>query len=182
MKIDKGSLVAVDVRMYDAQGNLLEESEEPLVYLQGHDDIFPGIEDALQGKESGFETSISLQPQDAFGEYDPELISVVPLGELGDDVEVGASIDGLPGDRDAGRTYVVTDIAADVAVLDGNHPLAGRTLRFDIKVVSVEAATEEDLVSAEASARIVEVLLGDDDSDENSGQSAGARSASRRLH
>jgi len=148
MKIDQGALVSLDVTLYDAQGNLLEHSDEPLVYLHGHDDIFPRIEAALLGKEVGARVALQLEPEDAFGDYDPALVVLMPLDNLGEGVEVGMRVEGDGGQGAPGRIFTITDIAEGMAVLDGNHPLAGYALRFDITVVDVRGASAEELAES----------------------------------
>jgi len=148
MKIEDGCLVGLDVSMFDAQGELLEQTESPLVYLHGAQDIFARIEAALTGQEPGYRATVMLEPEDAFGEADPSLVHLVECRTLGPKVEVGMRHEGLPGQPD-GRIYTVTDIAEGVAVLDGNHPLAGWVLRFDLHVRSVERASDEELAAAE---------------------------------
>ena len=148
MKIEDGCLVSLDVSMYDAQGQLLEHSASPLVYLHGAGDIFPRIEAALAGQEAGHRTSVMLEPEDAFGDADASLVHLVECRRLGPKVEVGMRFEGLPGRAD-GRIYTVTDIAEGMAVLDGNHPLAGYALRFDLHVHAVERASEEELAAAQ---------------------------------
>jgi FKBP-type peptidyl-prolyl cis-trans isomerase SlyD len=148
MKIAAGTLVRLDIAMYDAQGQLLEASVTPLVYLHGAQDIFARIEQALEGQQAGFAVSLRLEPREAFGDDDPSLVHLVPLAQLGEGAAVGLRYAGLPGAPDDGRLYTVTDIAAGMAVVDGNHPLAGRALRFDLKVVGVEAADPADLAAA----------------------------------
>ncbi len=145
MKIANGTLVTLDVKMYDAQGNLLEASNEPLVYLHGANDIFPKIEAALVDQEPGFEALLQLEPTDAFGEDDANLLHLVPRAALGPHAKVGLKVEGVPGQPKDGRIYTVTELTDSVAVLDGNHPLAGRALRFKIRVRKVEEATEEEL-------------------------------------
>jgi len=157
MKIDQGALVSLDVTMYDAQGNLLEHSEEPLVYLHGHDDVFPRVEEALAGKEAGARVALQLEPEEAFGDYDPELVLLMPLENLGEGVQVGMRVEGDGGEGGAGRIFTITDIAEGMAVLDGNHPLAGFALRFDITVTDVRSATPEELADAD-SQRLPEFL------------------------
>jgi FKBP-type peptidyl-prolyl cis-trans isomerase SlyD len=142
MKITAGHLVSLQVKMYDAQSELLEESEVPLVYLHGTGDIFPKIEQALEGQGTGFATSVWLEPEDAFGDDDASLLHLVPVAKLGKDVDLGMQFEGVPGQPPDGRLYRVVDLTDDVAVLDGNHPLAGRALRFDVEVVGVEPATD----------------------------------------
>ena len=149
MKIDHGALVSLDVTMYDAQGNLLEHSEEPLVYLHGHDDVFPRVEEALAGKEAGARVALQLEPEEAFGDYDPALVLLAPLENLGEGVEVGMRVEGDGGQGAPGRIFTITDIADGMAVLDGNHPLAGLALRFDIAVIDVRGASPEELSDVE---------------------------------
>jgi hypothetical protein len=110
MKIDEGSLVSLDVSLYDAQGDLLEQSDEPLVYLAGHDDILPGIEAALMGKRAGDKVMLQLEPEEAFGDYDPELVLLVPVEELGEGVSTGMRVDGESAGS-SGRIFTITDIA-----------------------------------------------------------------------
>jgi FKBP-type peptidyl-prolyl cis-trans isomerase SlyD len=150
MKIDHGALVSLDVTMYDAQGSLLERSDEPLVYLHGHDDVFPRVEQALAGKETGARIALQLEPEEAFGDYDPALVLLMPLDNLGEGVEVGMRVEGDGGQGTPGRIFTITDIAEGMAVLDGNHPLAGLALRFDITVVDVRAAGVDELGESEA--------------------------------
>ncbi len=145
MKIADDALVSLDVVMYDAQGNLLEKSDSPLVYLHGRDDIFPRIEQALAGKEVGARVMLQLEPEDAFGDYDPELVMLAPVKDLGTDVVVGLRVEAVgPGGEDP-CLFTITDIADGTAVLDGNHPLAGMALRFDIRVVEVRVASAVEL-------------------------------------
>lgn len=150
MKIGQGAIVSIDVAMYDAQGNLLEHSDEPLVYLHGHDDVFPRVEEALSGKEAGARVALQLEPEDAFGDYDPALVLLMPLENLGDGVEVGMRVEGDGGKGTPGRIFTITDIAEGMAVLDGNHPLAGLALRMDITVVDVRGASSDELSEADA--------------------------------
>jgi FKBP-type peptidyl-prolyl cis-trans isomerase SlyD len=152
MKIGDGSIVSLDVLMYDAQGSLLERSEEPLVYLHGHDDIFPSIEAALAGKEAGARVAVQLEPEDAFGEYDPELVLLMPLDDLGEGVTVGMRVEGDTDHGQPGRIYTITEMAEGMAVIDGNHPLAGLALRFDITVLDVRRASGDELEEAESGA------------------------------
>ena len=149
MKIEDGCLVSLRVRMFDAQGNLLEETDAPIVYLHGVGDIFPRIEAALIDQAPGFRITLTLEPEEAFGDFDAEQVHLVEIAKLGGAVAAGMRFEGLP-ERADGRTYLVTDVAEGVAVLDGNHPLAGRTLRFDVEVVAVQPATADELVAAES--------------------------------
>jgi FKBP-type peptidyl-prolyl cis-trans isomerase SlyD len=151
MKIAKNTVVTVHYKLSDAQGNLIEESREPMVYLHGgYENTLPKIEEALDGKETGYATTIHVDPEDAFGEYDANLVKVEPRNRLPTPLEIGMQFEGTP-DSDGGEDgeesliFTVTDIADDKVVLDGNHPLAGIALRFELNVSEVRAATDEEI-------------------------------------
>jgi FKBP-type peptidyl-prolyl cis-trans isomerase SlyD len=150
MKIEAGCRVSLNVRMSDAQGHLLEETDAALVYLHGVNDIFPAVERALAGRQAGERIALQLEPEQAFGDYDVERVHVVDCAQLGPDVGVGLQVEGLPGQAGDERIYRVTDVSDEVAVLDGNHPLAGYALRFEIEVVAVERASADELAAATA--------------------------------
>ncbi|MBC7414227.1 MAG: peptidylprolyl isomerase [Herminiimonas sp.] len=149
MKIAKNTVVTVHYKLSDAQGNLIEESQDPMVYLHGgYENTLPKIEEALDGKEVGFNTTIQVEPDDAFGEYDPALVKVEPRNRLPTPLEVGMQFEGMPdGDNEEEEAliFTVTDIADDKVVLDGNHPLAGMALRFTLNVSEVRIATDEEV-------------------------------------
>ncbi len=148
MKIAKDTVVTVQYKLSDAQGNQIEESREPMVYLHGgYENTLPKIEEALEGKETGYETTIQVEPDDAFGEYDPALVKVEPRDRLPTPLEVGMQFEGMAEgeDEDGSLIFTVTDIADDKVVLDGNHPLAGMALRFTLNVTEVRAATAEEI-------------------------------------
>ena len=147
MKIAKNTVVSVKYKLSDAQGQLIEESQEPMVYLHGgYENTLPKIEEALDGKETGYNVTIQVEPADAFGEYDAELVKIEPKNRLPSPIEVGMQFEGSPDDEnEAAVIFTVTEIADDKVVLDGNHPLAGIALRFDLSVSEVRAATEEEV-------------------------------------
>ena len=150
MKIAKNTVVTVHYKLSDAQGNLIEESSEPMVYLHGgYEGTLPKIEEALDGQEVGYNTALQVEPDDAFGEYDSNLVKIEARNRLPTPLEVGMQFEGTPdGDDDDEQAliFTVTDIADDKVVLDGNHPLAGIALRFDLTVGDVRVATEEEIV------------------------------------
>ncbi|HEX7646324.1 MAG TPA: peptidylprolyl isomerase [Noviherbaspirillum sp.] len=150
MKIAKNTVVTLHYKLSDAQGNLIEESTDPMVYLHGgYENTLPKIEEALDGKDVGYETVVHLEPEDAFGDYDPSLIKIEPRNRLPEPIEVGMQFEGTPDGEDAEEEsliFTVTDIADDKVVLDGNHPLAGMALRFSLNVAEVRAATEDEVM------------------------------------
>lgn len=148
MKIAKNTVVTLHYKLSDAQGNLIEESREPMVYLHGgYDNTLPKIEEALEGKDKGYQTTIQVEPADAFGEYDASLVKIEARSRLPEPVEVGMQFEGTPdeGSEEDSLIFTVTEIAEDKVVLDGNHPLAGMALRFSLDVADVRAATEEEI-------------------------------------
>jgi FKBP-type peptidyl-prolyl cis-trans isomerase SlyD len=152
MKIAKNTVVTLHYKLSDAQGNLIEESREPMVYLHGgYENTLPKIEEALEGQDVGYETTIQVEPEDAFGEYDASLVKIEPRNRLPSPLEVGMQFEGTPDTGEAGDAgedsliFTVTDIADDKVVLDGNHPLAGMALRFTLNVAEVRTATAEEI-------------------------------------
>jgi FKBP-type peptidyl-prolyl cis-trans isomerase SlyD len=147
MKIAQNTVVTVRYKLSDAQDNLIEESHEPMIYLHGgYENTLPKIEEALDGKEAGYETVIQVEPGDGFGEYDAALVKIEARSNLPTPLEIGMQFEGTPDDNEEETTvFTVTDIADDKVVLDGNHPLAGMALRFALFVKDVRAATEEEI-------------------------------------
>jgi FKBP-type peptidyl-prolyl cis-trans isomerase SlyD len=149
MKIAKNTVVTVNYKLSDAQNNLIEDGRQPMVYLHGgYENTLPKIEEELDGKETGYASTIQIEPEDAFGDYDASLVKVEPRNRLPEPLEVGMQFEGMPGGDDGDEEamiFTVTEIADDKVVLDGNHPLAGMALRFELEVVDVRAATDEEI-------------------------------------
>lgn len=148
MKIGKNTVVTVQYKLSDAHNNMLEDGQEPIVYLHGgYENTLPAIENALDGKEVGYSTTIQVEPEDAFGEYDPGLIRIEDRDKLPSPLEVGMQLEGTPeeGEDSEPMIFVVTEIADGKVVLDGNHPLAGIALRFVLNVTEVRSATPEEI-------------------------------------
>ena len=147
MVISKDSVVTLSYELSDSDGNILEEVGSKMAYIHGHAGIFPLVEAGLAGKAVGDKFDISLEPEDAFGEYDEKLIRIEPKEVFPANLEVGTQFEGLPpGDEDdKWVVYTVTNIADGQVVIDGNHPLAGERLIFKCTVDEVRAATAEEL-------------------------------------
>ncbi|HMV17019.1 MAG TPA: peptidylprolyl isomerase [Zoogloea sp.] len=146
MQIAKNTVVTLDYQVRDPDGNMIDDGAHPLVYLHGgYDGIFTVIEEALQGKNVGEQLNVKLQPDDAFGEYDEELVLVEDASLFPDNIEVGMSFERVGEDGEDEQIYRITDIADGKVVVDGNHPLAGTALVFDITIKSVRAATAEEI-------------------------------------
>lgn len=145
MKIEKNTAVTLRLKVSDAQGKLIEDDKEPMVYLHGgYGNTLPKIEEALEGQEPGFQTTLALAPEDAFGLRDEELMRTIPRSQFPPGVKVGGQLEGRGSD---GREQIfhVSKIKGQLVILDGNHPLAGKALRFAIKVVDVRLASAEEI-------------------------------------
>ena len=127
------------MELHDAQGVQISAPSE-LSYLHGgYGEMLPALEQALEGKGAGESVQMQLEPEQAFGEYVPELLRVEPLGRYGEGVTIGMQIE------EAEKIYTVTDVAGGSVVMDANHPLAGMALRFSVVILTVRAAREEEI-------------------------------------
>ncbi len=151
MQIATDKVVAIDYTLTDDQGQVLDtsEGEGPLHYLHGAQNIIPGLENALGGKSPGDALRVTILPDEGYGERNDELVQAVPRSDFEDvdDLELGMQfhVDD-EGDDDEGEAIVtVVEIDDETVTLDGNHPLAGVTLHFDVTIREVRDATEEEL-------------------------------------
>ena len=146
MQVAKDTVVALSYELFDTDGNLIEKTDQPIEYLHGgYDGIFPLVERALDGKNIGDTCRVRLEPEDAFGDYDAELVHVEPRSKFPGNVGVGMQFEGRGSTSEETLIYTVTDIAEDKVVVDGNHPLAGQTLDFACTISAVRTATDEEL-------------------------------------
>jgi len=153
MEVAADTVVRLDVELHDLWGNCLQRSDSPITYLHGgYDDLVPALERALAGKQPGERLTVRLEPEEAFGEYDENLLRVEPRASFPTALEVGMQFEGIPGGAADGVIYTVTDIAGDRVVLDGNHPLAGIAVEFRCTVREVRAATPREVAAGRAAA------------------------------
>lgn len=150
MEIRNPSVVSLTWRLEDAQGELIDELNEPTEFLVGGDDLLGKVEEALIGQSTGFETTLHLEPEHAFGDYDSQLVFFEARQLFPEALEEGMQFDGPPEgsqtpDMPRDVIYTVTEVYETHVVLDGNHPLAGISLRLALKVVDVREATEEEV-------------------------------------
>ncbi len=146
MLIAKNKVVSLQYELYDDANELIDKPEEPLSYLHGgYDGIFDLVEEALEGKTTGDSIDLTLEPEDAFGDLEEELIRVEDVSVFPSDVEAGMMFEA--DDPQTGETLLfrVVDIADGKAVVDANHPLAGMTIRFKATVSEVRDASEEEI-------------------------------------
>lgn len=151
MKITPQCVVALTWTLKDTLGEILDELDEPVEFLLGGDDLLAKIEESLQGHEAGATIDLHLEPENAFGDYDENLVFLEARKLFPAELEEGLTFDGaaLPAgvnpDTPTDHIYTVTEIYPEHVVLDGNHPLAGIAIRLNLKVESVREATEAEI-------------------------------------
>ncbi|AQM18673.1 peptidylprolyl isomerase [Vibrio sp. V09_P4A23P171] len=147
MKIEKNVVVSLAYQLVLEDGAVVDQStvDAPLDYLHGHNNLITGLENELEGKVVGDKFTATIAPEEAYGEYNDELVQRVPAEVFQgvDEIEVGMR---FLADTDQGQIPVeITEVDGDEVVVDGNHMLAGQTLTFDVEVVAIRAATEEEI-------------------------------------
>lgn len=150
MNITKNTVVTLTFRASDASGKLLEDGKTPRAYLHGgYGNTLEGIEKALEGHAAGYQATVILPPADAFGERDESLVTTIPKSEFPPGVKVGGQLDGHDAEGRQ-QVFTVVKIKGPVVHLDGNHPLAGQTLTFQLKVLDVRTASDEEITHGHA--------------------------------
>jgi FKBP-type peptidyl-prolyl cis-trans isomerase SlyD len=154
MQISENSVVAIEYTLIDDQGQVIDTSDgrEPLVYLHGHSNIIPGLEQAIEGQEPGAELEVTVPPEDGYGPYRDELVQDVPREAFAgvDKVEPGMS---FRAESNSGpMTVLVREVGDETVTVDGNHALAGKVLNFKVAVKSVREATAEEISQGAAQA------------------------------
>lgn len=149
MQISKNKVVALDYTLKDDNGKVIDtskgEGRDALVYLHGADNLIPGLETALEGKGAGDELSVTIAPEDAYGARDGSKVVDIPKTRFGDqEIKAGAryNASGPEGDM---LVFTVVEVKEDSVMVDANHPLAGMQLNFDVKVMDIREATEEEI-------------------------------------
>lgn len=146
MQIAMNTVVTMTYQLKNSKGEMLEESQEPVAYLHGgFDNIFPKVEEAMHGKNIGDTVEVTLEPDDAFGDYDEELVQIEPESAFpADNLKEGMQFEG---EDESGEViiYTITDIANGKVVVDGNHPWAGERLLFIATITDVRKANSEEI-------------------------------------
>ena len=147
MAITRDSVVTIHYTLKDDEGTVIDSSAagEPLAYLHGHGNIVPGLERELTGHDTGDKVSVRVPPAEGYGEYDKSLVQSVPRRALRGITDVQPGMHLHAQTEEGTRTVTVTRVQSDMVTLDGNHPLAGKHLNFDIQIEDVRQATEEEL-------------------------------------
>ena len=163
MLIHAPCVVSLTWKLSDAQGQAIDELTQPVEFFYGGDDLLAKVEEAIAGQEEGYAATLHLEPEHAFGEYDPELVFFEERSVLPEVVEPGMQFEGPPpGSKTPGldpeALYTVTEVYPEHVVLDGNHPLAGIALRLALTVAAVRAASDEELEARSVGSGTVSVL------------------------
>ena len=145
MKIEKDTAVTLQLTITDDAGKPIDTGSDPMVYLHGgYENTLPKIEEALEGQEAGYQVKLTLSPEDSFGERNEALVTTIAKKDFPPGVKVGGQLQGR-GEDGEDHVFTVMKIKGDTVHLDGNHPFAGKTLRFAIKVMEVRAASAEEI-------------------------------------
>jgi FKBP-type peptidyl-prolyl cis-trans isomerase SlyD len=173
LKIQNGCIVELSYQLKDEEGGVVEQSgtDGPMSYLHGYGEIPSGLEAKLDGVEEGTALEVTLQPGEAFGDYDPEKILAVPRDQFpadaeivpGDMITVSVADDDDPEAETGEMDTRVVEISPDAIVLDANHPYAGKKMTFDLTVLRVRVASEEEIAEHES----------DEDDDDEDGDESG---------
>jgi FKBP-type peptidyl-prolyl cis-trans isomerase SlyD len=147
VEITADRVVLIHYTLKDDAGAVIDSSSgaDPLAYIQGHGNLVAGLEKALEGKKDGDTVAVSVSPADGYGKYDAALIQRVPKRSLQGSGEIKKGMQFQGQTPDGMRLFTVTAVVGDMITLDGNHPLADKTLHFDVDIVSVREATAEEL-------------------------------------
>ena len=146
MNIADRTVVALQYTLKNATGEVLDQAsrEDPLCYLHGAGNLIPGVEKALVGNTAGAKGEATVPPEEGYGQRDDQLVIQVPRAELPEgDLQLGMQFQVQH--EDGVGIVTLTEMQGDAVTLDGNHPLAGETLHFEMEVVEVRAATDEEL-------------------------------------
>lgn len=149
-RIEKNVVVGINYRLTLDDGTLVDSTEDrgPMEYLHGHGNLIPGLEQALDGLEVGADLKVTFPPDEGYGRHEPDKIVEVTKEQLGFEPEVGTVVAArLPDGRE--QHLLIAEIEDDKVTLDGNHPLAGQNLHFEVAVASMREATSDEL-SAES--------------------------------
>ena len=147
VEIAADRVVSIHYTLKDDNGAVIDSSAggEPLAYIQGHGNLVAGLEKALEGKQDGDSLAVSVTPADGYGTHDAALIQRVPKRSLQGSGDIKKGMQFQARTDTGARMFTVTAVMGDMVTLDGNHPLADKTLNFDVQVVAVRAATTEEL-------------------------------------
>ena len=163
MLIQKPCVVALTWQLSDAQNQPIDALVDAVEFYVGGDDLLPKVEEALAGNATGFQADLHLEPEHAFGEFDPALVCFEDRGLFPAEVAPGMQFEGLPAgsatpDMPTDTLYTVTEVYSSHVVLDGNHPLAGMALRLHVTVRDVREATAAEIEAGSVGGSVLDLL------------------------
>ncbi len=147
-RIEKDDVVGINYRLTVADGTEVDSTadRDPMEYLHGHQNIVPGLEKELEDHEVGDDLDVTIGPEEGYGVHDPDRVVQVNREQLGFEPKLGAVVSArVPDGRE--QHLMIAEIKGETVTLDGNHPLAGQTLRFEVSVASIRKATEEEIAN-----------------------------------
>jgi FKBP-type peptidyl-prolyl cis-trans isomerase SlyD len=147
MQVTQDSVVAIHYTLRNDAGEIIDSSSsgDPLVYMHGNGNLIPGLERELDGKKASDKLNVRIAPEDAYGVMDESLIQKVPRSAFGSQAQIAVGMQFQTQSNHGAQTVTVTKVADDFITVDGNHPLAGQFLNFDVEVIEVRAASEEEM-------------------------------------
>jgi len=147
MQVDKNKVVSIDYTLTGSDGTVIDSSagQEPLAYLHGAGNIIPGLERALEGKTIGDQVVATVAPEDGYGQKNPSLVQPVPRAQFPGVKEIKVGQQFQAQTNHGPRVVTIVGVTDDTVTVDANHPLAGETLNFDVKIVSVRDGTAEEI-------------------------------------
>ena len=147
MKAAENRVITMHYTLTDDEGQVLDSSDgqAPLAYLHGHHNIIPGLEQALEGQESGFEERITVEAAEAYGERNEEAVIETSRSHFPEEMTPEAGMQVYAEGPEGPIPFTIIEVEGDKVVLDGNHPLAGKRLHFDVRITEVREASAEEL-------------------------------------
>lgn len=146
MQVANDKVVSINYILTDIDGKVLDSSKgNPLVYLHGRNNIIPGLENALEGKATGDKLNVSVPPEEAYGEFREDMIQDIPKSAFGEITDIQPGMQFQMNSPNGPLVITVQVVNEETVTVDANHPLAGETLNFDVEVMDVREATEEEL-------------------------------------
>ena len=147
MKATSNMVVTMHYTLSDDNGAVIDSSVsgEPMSYLHGHGNIIPGLESAIEGNEAGFKSRVTVAPEEGYGDRNPEAVFEAPREQFPEDMDLTSGTQVYAEGPEGPVSFTIVGTTDSGVMLDANHPLAGRTLHFDVEITEVRVATDEEL-------------------------------------
>ena len=146
MQVSSDRVVTLHYTLTGDDGAVIDKSaNEPLSYLHGHGNIIPGLEQALEGTEAGFQSRVTIEPEQGYGERRDDMVIGVAREQFDPGMDLKPGLQVMANGPQGDVVFTVVEVGDEEVTLDGNHPLAGQRLHFDVEITDVRAATDEEL-------------------------------------